>query len=158
MLAQLVEHLTFNQGVPGSSPGQATIFLKGCRQAVRHKILILACVGSNPATPAKIEFLRSHTASFFLYSDLNLRCVGQPRARKEVWTDGLATKQILPPQPAKKFHFLLVLPPVAKASPVVHFFAILRPNANRTSLAIWSQLKLDFFRSHTTSFFVLFQI
>ena len=26
-LAQLVEHLTFNQGVPGSSPGWITIFL-----------------------------------------------------------------------------------------------------------------------------------
>ena len=24
----------------------------GCRQVVRHEILILACVGSNPATPA----------------------------------------------------------------------------------------------------------
>ena len=26
--------------------------LLGCRQVVRHKVLILACVGSNPATPA----------------------------------------------------------------------------------------------------------
>ena len=26
---------------------------KGCSQAVRHQTLTLACVGSNPATPAK---------------------------------------------------------------------------------------------------------
>ena len=26
----------------------------GCRQAVRHQVLILACVGSNPATPATV--------------------------------------------------------------------------------------------------------
>ena len=29
------------------------IHAKGCSQAVRHQTLTLACVGSNPATPAK---------------------------------------------------------------------------------------------------------
>ncbi len=31
--------------------------LLGCRQAVRHGVLIPACAGSNPATPAKLREL-----------------------------------------------------------------------------------------------------
>jgi hypothetical protein len=35
-LAQLVEHLTFNQGVPGSNPGWITIFLRMWRNWQTH--------------------------------------------------------------------------------------------------------------------------
>ena len=38
----------------------------GRRQAVRQQVLILPCVGSNPAAPAIIKFLASILAGFFL--------------------------------------------------------------------------------------------
>ena len=31
--------------------------LLGCRQAVRHQVLILTCGGSNPSTPATIAIV-----------------------------------------------------------------------------------------------------
>ncbi len=35
------------------------IFVLGCRQAVRHQVLVLAFRGSNPCTPAIISVSRS---------------------------------------------------------------------------------------------------
>ena len=41
--------------VVGSTPISRPINILGCRQAVRHWILIPAPVGSNPATPANVN-------------------------------------------------------------------------------------------------------
>ena len=52
-LAQLVEHLTFNQGVPRSSRGWITIFLGPLAQLVEHLTLNQGVVGSRPTWVTK---------------------------------------------------------------------------------------------------------
>ena len=47
-LAQLVEHLTFNQGVEGSSPSWLTSFNGGLAQLVEHLPCKQGVSGSNP--------------------------------------------------------------------------------------------------------------
>jgi hypothetical protein len=46
-LAQLVEHLTFNQGVEGSSPSWLTI-IRGSGSGVEHRLAKARVAGSNP--------------------------------------------------------------------------------------------------------------
>ncbi len=41
------------------------ILLLGCRQAVRHQVLVLAFRGSNPCTPAIISVLAYSISVFF---------------------------------------------------------------------------------------------
>ena len=45
----------------------AYIAIQGCRQAVRHQTLTLACVGSNPATPAIIFMCRTINGRHILF-------------------------------------------------------------------------------------------
>ena len=57
-LAQSVEHLTFNQGVPGSNPGRVTIF----HRAGVAELADALDLGSNTLRVCEFESLRPHFA------------------------------------------------------------------------------------------------
>ncbi len=53
-LAQLVEHLTFNQGVEGSSPSWLTLTC-GSGSGVEHRLAKARVAGSNPVFRSKLD-------------------------------------------------------------------------------------------------------
>ena len=54
--------------------------MKGCRQVVRHKTLTLACVGSNPATPASSCHVWAGLKKSLTF--LQNKCFGEPTFRR----------------------------------------------------------------------------
>ena len=71
-LAQSVEHLTFNQGVPSSSLGWITIFLSGCGgigRRTRLRIWRLRRAGSTPVIRTTFKFTKDilNDVFFILY-------------------------------------------------------------------------------------------
>ena len=67
----------------GNSDCWIDIDLLGRRQAVRHQVLILACVGSNPAAPAIFQKLPELASDNLLMHQVNHKPAGTARVQDD---------------------------------------------------------------------------
>ena len=84
MISQLswLEHLTFNEGVPGSNPGGITTIYTSVAQLVEHRSPKPGVVGSSPTLCANIRFCSSMDRTK-VYGTFNT-CSSQVRTSKMI--------------------------------------------------------------------------